>query len=622
MKKKGRKTKKPRHKKTTLTKDEANTLLASVRQCLSTKQYTKAETICKKILTTSPGNIDALHLSGTIALITKQPERAIQLLKKAVGLEQNLPEIHCNLGLAHEARHDFSSAQKGYQKALKIQADFFEALLNLGSLKLKMLFYEDSYTLLKKAAQIRPQRHETLLLLGLAASKTGRLKESISCYETYLSHCQPITSQHLPNFLNQDNIFPAHEIPTNQPLPEKNIHIKAKLADLYERSNQKQKAKQTAYEVLRYTPQHLLANLIIARIDRQAGRLDRALERLEQFVDTTKGDDILAEIMAERGTILDRMNRFDDAFAAFSLANKIMGQTDLAAKIDTTSIHHTISSNKAYFQKNHSRQKYEPTGNEKQPVFLVGFPRSGTTLLEQIIASRMGFDTSDELPVLDDITKNITTLLGRDMHLPEDLNRLRTDDIKKIRSFYWHQIENKIGIIPDKNLFLDKQPLNLLHIGFIEKSFPDSKIILLLRDPRDVCLSNFLQMFALNEAMIHFLNIKSTVDFYCEVMGLWLTYKNTIQSNYLEIKYENLVTKPAETIERLCSFLLPDPADPHKGTDHIQCATKKVISTPSYHDVTQPIYTRAVSRWKNYRKHLEPHFDKLERFIVAFGYDK
>lgn len=625
MKKPGKKSKKRRPQKTALKQDKINTLLTSASLFLDAKQYDKAEMICRKILTASPQNMGAIQLSGTIALISKQPERAIQFLKKALGVDPNIPEVHCNLGLAHEILFDFFSAQKCYQKALEVQPDFFEALRNLGSLKLKMFLNEDAYIFLKKAVENRPQDYETLLLLGQAASKTSRLKESISCYELYLSHCQPFSPDFLSNTSRHHHSFTSPGNPIGRHIPDSTLHIKAKLADLYERSNLKQKARQSANEVLRHTPQHYMASLIIARLDRQKGRLNRALERLEQFVDntTTKDNDILAEIMAERGTILDRMNQYDDAFDSFISANKIMGQTRLASQIDTTPIHHTISGNRDYFKKNYIQQEYEPPETGDQPVFLVGFPRSGTTLVEHIIASRTGFNTSDELPIIDDIIKNISTLLGKNIRLPDDLGTLLPGDREKIQLFYWHQIENSLGIIPNKNQFLDKQPLNLLHLGFIEHIFPGSKIIILLRDPRDVCLSNFFQMFGLNEAMIHFLDLKNTVDFYSMVMNLWMTYKETIRLNYLEIRYEDLVDKQEDTIEMLRSFILPyADTDHHKGIDHMQCAAKRIISTPSYHDVIQPIYTRAVGRWKNYRKHMEPHSGTLERFIKAFGYER
>lgn len=592
-------------------------LLKEATQQLSLAQYDAATITCRKILATDPKHIEALQLTGTLFLLRKSPEKALPILKKALSIDPEQPAIHCNLGLAYKSLSDPTSAEKYFRKALDINPDFFEALTNLASLKIDRFLYTEADILLKRASDIAPHDLGLIFLLAHVAGKLGDLNRAISYYKKYLSlDRQAPTSTAVIRNQTQD-FAPA--------LPTRHIHIKAKLADLYERTNQRSDARETAFNVLRHDPQNMMANLVIAKLDRQRGRFEKALERLDQFVSHSEGGDVLAEIMTERGIILDRMEHFDEAFSSFSQANGIMGQSTLAKIVNNSALSLFISRNKAFYQQKQDFSAYTSEEKSPSPLFLVGFTRSGTTLLEQIIASQTGMTTSDELPVLDEITRNIASLLGKDITLPEDIHQLSYKDIQKIRSFYWQKVKESLGYDINENLFLDKQPLNLLHVDFIHKIFPSSQIIVMLRDPRDVCLSNFFQMFVLNEAMIHFLDLAHTVQFYAEMMDLWLLYKKNIPMNFHEIRYEDLVDDPGKTIACLKAFILSGQGLERGDStiySHANLTEKRVITTPSYHDVTQPIYTRAVNRWKNYRKQLEPYLGQLEKFITTFGYEK
>ena len=594
--------------------------LKTVEEYIARKQYDKAKTVCKKILALAPDNIDALSLAGTIALLQKNHTRAVHFLQKALALAPENPALHCNLGVAQKALGNFLSAAACFEKALTVDPGCFEALTNISALKLQNFQYGDALGFLCRANRVRPADCGVLLLLAQVSSKHGQLKKSIDYYEKYLKTCLQRTGTLKAGKTGfADTPFSGVR---SRALQDQGIEVKAKLADLYERTNQKKTARKSALDIIRCDPGHLMANLVIAKLDRQRDCLDKAADRLEQYTDINRDSDILAEIMTERGFVLDRLGRFDDAFASFSRANDIMARSELAGRINRAFLPDLISRNITFFQSKEAA--YWPTDepNDKlpSPVFLVGFPRSGTTLLEQIIAARTGIATSDELPILDDISRTLPQLLGKEIQTPNELGSLSEKDVKKLRAIYWQKVAEYLGTAEPCRLFLDKQPLNLLHLGFIRRVFPSSKIIMALRDPRDVCLSNFFQMFGLNEAMIHFLKLQTTVDFYVQVMRLWLVYRERFAGLFFECRYEELVIDPEATINRLLSFVCGSAGGHIKMPDHTTLAAQRSVSTPSYHDVTQPIYSRASGRWLHYKKQLAPHLETLQSAIKALSY--
>jgi Sulfotransferase family len=155
----------------------------------------------------------------------------------------------------------------------------------------------------------------------------------------------------------------------------------------------------------------------------------------------------------------------------------------------------------------------------------------------------------------------------------------------------------------------------------IWRVFPDAKFILAVRHPCDVCLSCFMQNFALNQAMATFYSLESTAALYAKVMGLWQQYVQKLPIRYHRIRYEDLVSNFEHETRRLLDFLEVGWDD--AVLQHTEHARKRgTISTPSYHQVTQPIYQHAKYRWKRYAKQLESVMETLQPYIEYFGYEE
>lgn len=361
------------------------------------------------------------------------------------------------------------------------------------------------------------------------------------------------------------------------------------------------------------------AGVLMAAQERRENKLDAARERLQLLVDSKlKSLPDIARVENNLGLVLDRLGEYDKAYQAFTNSQNAIKKS-IASK----------SSNDFWYQRIKSIEKFITADNTKQwqnkfddnlpaPAFLVGFPRSGTTLTEKIIASHQKITSSDEYSLVHDVFLKMTTFENIHSGYPQSLNELTPDNIKDLRKEYWTIAKNKCNAKPGKFLFLDKMPLNIIELGLINRIFPESKILVLIRDPRDACLSCFMQLFKTNDAMNNFLDLESTARFYDATMSLFQQYKSVLDINIYTFYYEDLVADLEIESKKLFDFL---GVEWNKQILEYHKKKSQTISTPSYQDVSKPIYTRASGRWKNYQQQLQPVMDRLQPYVEIFGYN-
>jgi hypothetical protein len=247
------------------------------------------------------------------------------------------------------------------------------------------------------------------------------------------------------------------------------------------------------------------------------------------------------------------------------------------------------------------------------PTFLVGFPRSGTTLLDQILSSHSGVFCIEEREYFAAALAAVITDAAKLARLAE----LSEAEIEAARGEYWRQVRSE-NAPPEGALVVDKLPLHIVLLPVIKRVFPDAKIIFALRDPRDVILSCYVQRFGMNAAMAQFLDLGSAAKYYDAVMGLMSLCRQKLALNLHQVRYEDVVDDLAREARALTDFL--GLTFERAMLSFSETARGRDINTPSARQVIEPLYARSVGRWRGYASELEPALALLNAWAARFGY--
>ena len=311
----------------------------------------------------------------------------------------------------------------------------------------------------------------------------------------------------------------------------------------------------------------------------------------------------------------DRIDKTDEAFKFFKLGNKLENGTFEAKQFDKNRYLKNIENKKNYFVKKNINKwtKIKSPSSILCPIFLVGFPRSGTTLLDTILRSHPKIKVVEEKPM---VLKMINKIKNNNLL---SLENISPAEIQYLQEEYLSELKRHININDSSTLFIDKLPLNIINTGEILRIFPNARFILALRHPMDCVLSCFMQDFKLNDAMSNFLNLEDTANLYKNTMELWNQYTSVLKVNYVAIKYEKLIKNFKLNIKIILKFLNLN-WDKSLLNYRETAIKREKISTPSYHQVIQPIYKHADQRWERYKKHLTNIQPNLNALIKKYKY--
>jgi len=243
--------------------------------------------------------------------------------------------------------------------------------------------------------------------------------------------------------------------------------------------------------------------------------------------------------------------------------------------------------------------------------FHIGFPRSGTTLIDAVLNSHSKIEVMEEIPIVDNMCQKLKL---------DDFDLITSEEQKQAKLFYQNSIEKQnINKNFHNKIIIDKLPLNLIRIKLLHNLFPNTKFIISLRHPLDCILSCFTQNFLLNSAMINFLDLKRTAIIYDKVMQIWQNSSKLTNLNMHIIKYEDLISNFDNETKKMITFLGLDWEENIKNYKKL-LIKKERIRTPSYSQVIQPIYSSSINKWKNYEKELSPIRPIVQKWITYFNY--
>lgn len=257
-----------------------------------------------------------------------------------------------------------------------------------------------------------------------------------------------------------------------------------------------------------------------------------------------------------------------------------------------------------------------PVSAPPSPIFVVGFPRSGTTMLEQMLDAHPTLVSMDEQPFLQGVSEKVLAL---GLEYPEALGGLDDATCEMLIRHYWNKVAELVTLDQGQRL-VDKNPLNLLHLPLISRLFPDAPIILALRHPCDVVLSCYMQNFRAPGFQTLCSSLERLTGGYVNGMQYWIYHEELLKPRVLHLRYEDLLDNFDAEVERIGAFLELEDAAALRGF-HTHARQKGFISTPSYAQVTQPPNKSAVGRWRRYHEYFVPLLPILHDVMGHWGYD-
>jgi len=351
--------------------------------------------------------------------------------------------------------------------------------------------------------------------------------------------------------------------------------------------------------------------------DEALALLDRATQPSDQNASATIG--LGPTELSEKGRLLDRLNRYDDAWAAFTEAKRIARELSGNGYLDQLA-NETINRLRGFFTAGRlaTLPRAGVRADVPQPIFVLGFPRSGTTLVEQTLSAHPLISAGDELPLINDITRIMPRMLNSPLTYPEALAELwmgdQRDGLDNLRDYYLQKAAQMGVAEPEFAWFTDKMPLNEMHLGLIALLFPASPLIHVIRHPLDVMVSALANHFT--HGFFCASSLETAATHYVRVMELTEHYRSEMALRYLPVRYEAMVGMQAATVRSILDFIgVPFEENCLRFNEN-----RRYARTASYAQVTEPLYDRSLGRYRHYRRYLEPVISILRPLIERLGY--
>jgi tetratricopeptide (TPR) repeat protein len=364
------------------------------------------------------------------------------------------------------------------------------------------------------------------------------------------------------------------------------------LSAALERSGQYERARHILIPLLDRGDRHPQLVVAFAAVARHTGEEIRALELIEDALSRSPSVNGRIGLHFAAGDLLDRMKRYDQAFRSYEQANALSGYT-----YDPVTAEREMQRLISFFSAQTQARRPRASNRSELPVFIVGMMRSGTTLVEQILASHPEVRAGGELEVLPEIISDLPRLLGDPALFPECLSALTRRNIEQPARRY---IAALAEIGQGAARVTDKLPQNFLSLGFIDLILPSARVIHCVRDPVDTCLSNYFKRMSANHP--YTANLEHLGHYYRLYQRLMTHWRSALRIRMYEVKYEELVSNPEHEIRRLLDFC-GLPWDERCLSFH---ENRRAVATPSYDQVRRPIYRQSVQRWRHYEAHLGP----------------
>ncbi|MEI7038266.1 tetratricopeptide repeat-containing sulfotransferase family protein [Fulvimonas yonginensis] len=579
--------------------DEGVLLLLGLAQQASGR-YDRAATTFHRLVQRRPEVSAYWNNLGVACRLSGDLAAAEQALSRASALAPDDAEVLYNLGLLHIQQRRWPLAREALLDAVERAPGFIDARLQAAYACYVCGDNTAQEAMLAGAPDWPGQPAEQALILSAMLSAQGDLAGALRTLER----------ARLPGG------------PADEPL---RWRIAAQRVLLHERNNQLEQAQRALERLPLAALEALPADARQARADvwrahaalaMRSGACAEAATLYRRALALATDDETRASIGFALASACDRQGRHADAWHAVQDAHA--AQLEIARHVlpellapDSQPLQAAELDHAAY-------ARWKPLSapdDRRSPVFVVGFPRSGTTLLEQMLDAHPDFRSMDERAFIHELTERMAQVGQR---YPDDLADLTQSEADQLRAAYFRMVGR---VLPDlgRHRLVDKNPLNMLCLPMIMRLFPQARIILCLRHPCDVLLSCTMQPFRSPAFMVLCSSLQRLARGYVQAFEQWYRQVEVFGPRVLEWRYESVVGDLDDHLARLGAFLdLADASPMARFAEHAR--GKRFISTPSYAQVTQGIHAGAINRWHGYRDQFEPVLPLLRPLIDRLGY--
>ena len=580
----------------------------------------EAETIYRQILAVDADHADSLHLLGMIEHQRGRHEIAVSMIRSAIAINQTEAAYHSNLGAIYQTQGKLDEAAACFERALILKPDWAEVHSNYGNILEAQGKLEEALACHERALAFKPEFAEACSNLGNVRYAQGKLTEAVACYEKALAFRPDYADAHNnlgTAFLAQDKIAQA-VAHFERALILKPDHASAhnNLGNARMRQDKIDEAQAHYERALVLKPDYANAHNNLANVFKEQGRFDDAMAHYQRAISISPdyaeahlnradlksfqpGDADLAALEAlslppdralyihfALAKALDDVKDYGGAFEHLRQGNALKRARIHYDEMGTLKLFERIATgfDRGLFD------RFQGQGDPSSvPVFVLGMPRSGSTLIEQILGSHPQIHAAGELTVLDKM----------DLPDPE-----RIAGLGRLGQSYLARLPKVAG----KLRIVDKLPGNFLRIGLIRLMLPNARIIHTLRDPIDTCLSCYFKLF--NTGLPFTYDLAELGRYYRAYSELMAHWRSVLPPGaMLEVSYEDVVDDLEGQARRLIDYC-GLPWNHHCIDFH---RSGRPVRTASAVQVRQPLFRGSVHRWRNYESALAPLLNELAR---------
>ncbi|HHH43523.1 MAG TPA: sulfotransferase family protein, partial [Gammaproteobacteria bacterium] len=563
----------------------------------------EAAGLYQQLLNTQPDLALAWYMLGSSLTALGQLDEAADAFRKAIELDPNHAESRYGLGYVCNARHDYADAAEHFRQALRLLPRYAQAenglastLQALGQYREALDHYDEALKLFPGYAEAQFGRGSTLMVLGESDAAIQNLQEAIRLNPEYSDAYITLASALMTKSRPDEAMACCEKALQINP---DNADAVALTATIEQHAGDPQQALARLQPWIERGIDNINLAVAFAEVSKSLDRPDDAIELMERLLAQDQALPVTSQrnLHFNLGRLYDATGRYADAFEHYRKGNEAR-----AMEFDAAAHAREIDAIIETFSQDFMAGTVRAGQRSEKPVFVVGMPRSGTSLVEQILASHPSVYGAGELPDLLQMVTRLPETLGSGEGYPRCVSALNQAQADALAAGYLQHLDE---LSPDAARVIDKMPGNFRFLGPIELLFPGARVIHCLRDPLDTCLSCYFQDFSRTHAYSY--DLARLADYYRDYRRLMAHWKEVLQIPVLEVRYEELIENQ-ETVSRAMVDFCGLEWDDSCLRFH---ETERFVATASYDQVRRPLYKKSVARWKHYEEHLGPLIEAL-----------